>query len=191
MIIQLFPAIVTHDPHLDPLRGRISSICRIVAIASVAWFVWVTGLTLWFWTHRADYVDKSARFYGVDPTTISDSAYLCAGAAAVPGFAATAYFVVALWRLLQGYRDGDIFTIAAAEKLRALGVAGLVATAVDVLTQFTQLATLSLQLLGNVPFWNWLPPTDLLYALLCGFILALAAIFRTAAEIADDHSQIV
>ncbi len=103
----------------------------------------------------------------------------------------SAFLVAMLWRLTRGYLAGEIFTAEAAFRLRAVAFAGFAATIADIVARPAQYALLSTDLLGKVPLYGWLHPQDLLYAIISGFLLGLAVIFRTAAEIAEDNAHIV
>jgi hypothetical protein len=179
------------DPRSDSLRERVRRICQTVRYAALAWFAWTTLLTFWVWLHRAEYLDKSLRFHGIDPAGVSELGYWGGFATMIVDLGAVAWLVSTIWRLMQGYIDGQIFTVAASQKLRAVAVAGFLATAVDIVMRIASVALVSTALLAKLPAWRWLDPQHLLYALICGFLLALAAIFKTAAEIVEDNAQIV
>ena len=173
------------------LQRKIGWICNLVRWAGLIWFVWMLGIFLFVASHRADYLDKGLKFNEIDPASISDSAYVLANAVNFAVYVPTAVVVWRLWGLMQGYLEGDILTIRAADRLRAVALAGLVAVVTDVILPPVSTVLISPLLLSKAPVWQFLRPIDLFYALVCGFLLALSAIFRAAVDIADDNAQIV
>lgn len=179
------------NPSLAALRGRIAWICQAVRIAALAWLLWGVATNVWIRFHRSEYFDKGLRFNEIDPASITDARYWAAFVLIIAVYAAAAFMVYRLWLLMQGYLDGDIFSVEAAGRLRRVALSGFAATAANVILPPLQLALMSTALFSKIPLWRLVAPDNLLYALLCGFFLALSAIFRAAAEIADEHAQFV
>lgn len=173
------------------LQMKIGWICNIIRWAGLIWFIWMFGLFLFLMSHRADYFDKGLKFNQIDPASVSDGTFWLANVGSFLVYVPTAVVVWRLWGLMQGYLQGDILTIRAADRLRSVALAGLFATATDVLLPPLTSALMLPMLLSKTPYWQMVRPTDLFYALVCGFLLALSAIFRAAVEIADDHAQII
>jgi hypothetical protein len=179
------------NPRDAQLRGRIGWICQAVRIAGVVWLLWGTTQALWIWSHRADFIDKSLKIQDVDPATISDFNYWLAFVPVLVAAAADAFMVWRLWLLMRGYLKGDIFSVDASNRLRAVALAGLVATVVAALAPPVQVVLASPALFSKFHIWQLVSPDSLLYALICGFLLALAAIFKAGAEIAEENKQFV
>jgi hypothetical protein len=86
---------------------------------------------------------------------------------------------------------GRVFTVDAALWLRRTGMAGVAAVCVDVLARPTMLSILAGEFVLRSPRGFLLYPQDLLHLIFAAFVLALAHIFKAAAEMAEDHAQIV
>lgn len=185
-----------NDPSLPPasielLQKKIGWICNLVRWAGIIWFLWMLGIFLYVAFHRADFLDKGLKFHEIEPTSISNAHYWLANALNFVVYVPVAVTVWRLWVLMQGYLEGDILTIRAADRLRAVALAGLVAVATDVIVPPISTLLITPQLLSKLPMWQLLRPIDLFYALVCGFLLALSAIFRAAVDIADENAQII
>ncbi len=175
----------------DALRNRIAVACHAIRLAAVVWIVWTLGLVVYVYSDRAGFVAKLAGYYALDPSSFAAGRYWAAFAVVLADWGVSAFLVAMLWRLTRGYLAGEIFTAEAAFRLRAVAFAGFAATIADIVARPAQYALLSTDLLGKVPLYGWLHPQDLLYAIISGFLLGLAVIFRTAAEIAEDNAHIV
>lgn len=179
------------SPSIPELQKKIGWICNLVRWASLIWFLWMLGVFLFMMFHRADYFDKGLKFHQIDPASIPDTTFWLAAAGSLLVYVPTAVVVWRLWGLMQGYLQGDILTVHATDRLRSVALAGLFATAADVVLPPLTNALMLPMLLSKMPWWQMIRPTDLFYALICAFLLALSTIFRAAVEIADDHAQIV
>ncbi|MGD0187542.1 MAG: hypothetical protein ABSC25_20145 [Roseiarcus sp.] len=173
------------------LRNRIAATCHAIRLAAVVWIAWTLGLVVYAYSDRAGFVAKLAGHYGLDPSSFAAGRYWTAFAVVLADWSVSAILVAMLWRLTRGYLAGEIFTAQAAFRLRAVAFAGFAATIADIVARPVQFALLSPDLPSKVPLYGYLNPQDLLYAIISGFLLGLAIIFRTAAEIADDNAQIV
>jgi hypothetical protein len=179
------------SPSIPHLQKKIGWICNLIRWAGLIWFLWMLGVFLFVMSHRAEYFDKGLKFHEIDPASISDATFWLGNAGALLVYVPTAVVVWRLWGLMQGYLQGDILTVPATDRLRSVALAGLFATAADVILPPLTSALMLPMLLSKTPWWQMIRPTDLFYALICGFLLALSAIFRAAAEIVNDHAQIV
>jgi hypothetical protein len=78
---------------------------------------------------------------------------------------------------------------------RKIGVTGVIAVLYMVTWRRASLFIFTIH--GHVPagtvllFGQWVTPVDLMRLLFCLFLIALAHIFKVAAELADDHAGIV
>lgn len=173
------------------LQKKIGWICQAVRLTVLLWLgSSVTALGV-MWTDRAHYFDRTAAYYEIDPASITTSAYWSAAAVAAAKWLLVAWVVRRIWALMQGYLDGDIFTVSAAERLRLVAIAGFVATIGNLIANPIEMAILSTRFFAKVPLWGWVSPDNFLYLFFCGLLLAIAAIFKTAAALAEDHAQIV
>lgn len=146
---------------IPQLRKKIGWICNLVRWAGLIWFVWMLGIFVFIATHRADYLDKGLKFNEIDPASISSAAYMLANAVNFAVYVPTAVVVWRLWGLMQGYLEGDILTIRAADRLRGVALAGLVAVATDVILPPVSTLLITPVLLSKVHVWQLLRPIDL------------------------------
>ena len=183
------------------LRARISWLCHLIRIAAVLWAGWILVLILWNWSRNgpdntAKIAEGLGRALNADLSGLSDTqvASVFAGSLGLWAFSAAISYCV--WRLFGTYLQGRIFTVDAAIWLRRLGITGLTAVLVEVvwrrlflfiLTSHAHVPAATLLVSGPAP----LIPFDLLRILFCLFVVMLGQIFKTAAEMADDHARIV
>lgn len=179
------------DPRLGALHMRIKWLCHAVRIGAVLWFFWGLGLNIWVLSDRR-YATRFARYWEVNPDTISEASYWSAVTFTVlTATFSTLPIVYFVWRLARAYLDGDVFTIGSATLLRNVGIAGFCATLVDVASRPLLFGILSRELLAKVEFYQFVLPQHFLYLFISAFVFALGAILKTAAEIAEDNRQIV
>ena len=179
------------SPRDVKLHSQIGWICQAVRIAAIIWLLWAIAESAWIQTHRANFMDKSLKMHEVDPATISDFNYWMAYIPTVVAISTSAFMVWRLQLLMRGYLEGDIFSVDASDRLRAVALAGFAAAAAGAIARPLQVVLLSPALLTKFQIWQWASPNSLLYAMICGFLLALAAIFRAGAEIAEENRQFV
>jgi hypothetical protein len=178
-----------HEAHVRDLRRRIGWIVHAMrwgAAAYVILDVWTNG---WMMTHRELALAGLAHFAGVRPASLPSGAYLALAAGCIVFPLLAIPVALALWRLLRCYLDGEIFTAGATAKLRRLALIGLAAIAAVAVTN----CAIAAVAVGD-PFvprvlYVALNPNNLLLALFCCFLLLLAAVFKAAAEIADEHKH--
>ncbi|MGO9674732.1 MAG: DUF2975 domain-containing protein [Methylocella sp.] len=174
------------------LRGRIGWICHGVRVAAVVYPVWILWLLAAYWSDPAQVAAGYGHLLKAD---LSGIALWQEGAAFAVDFVVwlfTAGACYAGWRLFSTYLRGRIFTLDAALWLRRLALLGVMAQLIAILTRplISIIVTLHLPQ-GHRVVNIFLQPGDLLTLLLLAILLALAHIFKTAAEIAGEHSQFV
>jgi Protein of unknown function (DUF2975) len=178
------------------LRSRIKWLCRSIQLAALSWSFWVPAWFLWQWLP----IDPG-RLAGVlgyalktDMSGISQTQvewFLALGLVVRIPDLAVAYCI---WRLFGTYLRGRIFTADAAIWMRRVGVSGLVAVAVGVIMRKLGLLVLTSHVhlpISTLLTFQTVVPADLLRVIFSLFVTALALIFKAAAELADDHAQIV
>jgi len=180
------------SPAVEALRARIGLLCRLLRLAAPLYAAWVFALLAMHWSDGADV----ARAYGH---------WLKIDLPEVPVFARAAGFLVHmvvwgpivgacvnLWLLFTGFLAGRVFTVDAALTLRRLALFGLAAEAADIVSRplLSMLVTIHLPP-GARHIGLFFQPNDLLNLMFLGGLLALARVFRVAAEIAEDHAAIV
>lgn len=179
------------DPRLVVLRTRIAWLCHAVRITAVVWFLW--KLTIWalIASEPTAQIGRVARKYEIDPAAISNFSFWSAVGVGMFGAVLSGPLVYFIWRLTRAFLDGRIFTVESAVLLRNTGLAGFVATLAGLATRSLSIVVLSPAVLDKLRFYEWLQPDDFLYFFISAFVFALGAILKTAAEIAEDHRQIV
>src|SRR5262249_8336732 len=104
---------------------------------------------------------------------------------------ASAPVVFCIWRLVGTYLAGRVFTVDAALWLRRTGIAGVAAIMVAVTARTIVASIITGQPVLVPPRGSFVLPQDLLHLIFSVFVLGLAHIFKAAAEMADDHAQII
>jgi hypothetical protein len=174
------------------LRRRIGWMCHLIRLAAAAYAMWILFQVVTHWTNPASVTRGYGAWLKTDLSGMMPW-QLMAGFAVHLGiwcFAAAACYSV--WKLFSGYLAGRIFTLDATLWLRRIGIFGLTAQALDLVTRPLIAIIVSAHLpdgFRTVAFFG--NPMDLLIVLFLGGFIALAEIFRAAAEIAADHEQIV
>lgn len=179
-------------PTVEALRARIGRLCQILRFAAAAYATWVFVALAFHWSDAA----AVARTYGH---------WLHADLGETPAFQRAAGFLIQmvpwgltvgacvnLWLLFSGFLAGRVFTVDAALTLRRLSLFGLAAVAVDMVSRpiLSILVTIHLPP-GSRHIGLFFQPDDLSNLMFLGCLLALGQVFKTAAEIAEDHAAIV
>jgi hypothetical protein len=177
------------------LRARIRWLCHLIRIAALLWAGWtlVNVAHAWYAADPAKLILNRVIIADLSEISRTQMAAFFSGSLVLWAFnAAIAYCV---WQLSGTYLLGRIFTVDAAVWMRRLGVTGLIAVLSRVAWRRADLFILAFH--GHVPaaelllFGQWVTPADLMRLLFCLFLIALAHIFKAAAELADDHAGIV
>ncbi|TLG79280.1 DUF2975 domain-containing protein [Methylocystis sp. B8] len=179
------------DRRLDSLRGRIGWLCQALRFALVVYCLWILFTIVRFWNDEAQIISRFASLK-VDVEGMSVYQRLAAFGLS---FAIWALLVVACyagWRLFSGYLEGRIFTPDASGWLRSLALMGLSAALVDIAARPVMSLILTAHKAAGAHMVSvYLRPEDLSTLMLLATLLALAHVQKTAADIADEHSQIV
>ncbi len=180
------------NERLDTLRQRIGWLCHALRLAAVAYSLWMLTTILRFWTDPLLVESRFQHGLGVDVSGASDMQRL---GASVLSFVVWCLLVAACysgWQLFSTYLAGRIFTPDAATWLRRLALFGLVAALVDIAARpLTSLILTAHKGEGQHIVSVYFRHEDLSTLLLLATLLALAHIQKTAADIADEHSQII
>ncbi len=174
------------------LRARIGTLCRILRLAAPAYAIWVFALLAMHWSDGADV----ARAYGHWlRTELTDVPIVSRAAGFLVHMVVWGLIVgscMNLWLLFSGFLAGRVFTVDTAKCLRRLALFGLAAEAADMISRPILSALVTLHLPpGSRHIGMFFQPNDLLNLMFLGGLLALAHIFKVAAEIAEDHAAIV
>jgi len=164
------------------LRARIAWICQALRLAAVIWVVWEFVFVVIHWSDKAAVVQSYERLFST-VLVVSTARY---------AKAAIVVIAFCLWRLAGTYLAGRVFTVDAALWLRRTGIAGLAGLIVSVIARVVVASIITGQWVPMSPLgFFYILPQDVLHLIFVIFVLALAHIFKAAAEMADDQAQIV
>lgn len=173
------------------LRKKIGWLCQIIRGLGLVWAAWIFYEVVAFWGDRDRALGAYARLFKFDAADVASSHYYLAFGLQLTACALAGGVAWALWRLFSHYLDGDIFTVSAALGLRRLALVGAVALLFDLVERPIIFALITAGHDAS-PVSGWFfHPSDLLNAIFVTFMFSLAYVFKTAAELADDHAQIV
>jgi hypothetical protein len=180
------------------LRARISWLCHLIRIAALLWAGWILVSIVWGWYRGLDapmIAGNLGRFLNADLSGLSNAQVKATFVGALGLWLFDAAIVYCIWRLFGTYLRGRIFTVDAAIWLRRLGITGLAALLAEIV--WRRLVLIILTIHAHVPVATLLLssrpliPFDLLRLLFSLLVVMLGQIFKTAAEMADDHARIV
>jgi hypothetical protein len=173
------------------LRKKIGWLCQLLRVAAVVWSGWILYLVLTFWSDRDKAAHTYAKIFGFEPASLPDFNYFVSFGLELAAWALTAVVALARWRLFSRYLSGEIFTVSAAVELRRLAAIGAAAL---IFSMAQRPIIFHLMIAGHDTGGRHaalIQPNDLLDAIFVTFLFSLAYIFKTAAELADEHAQIV
>jgi hypothetical protein len=182
----------TNGLSLDSLRRRIGWLCRALRLAIVVYAVWMLFVIALFWWDEQKVASHFLHALNVDVSGASAQQRLGAACVSLAIWLLLAAACFSGWRLFSTYLQGRIFTPDAARWLRRLALFGLLAALVDILARpIMSLVLTAHKAAGHHIVSVYLRPEDLSTVLLLATLLALAHIQKTAADIADEHSQFI
>jgi hypothetical protein len=179
------------SPVRADLRGRIGWICQAIRIAALVWIAWIVVVMIMFWSDRATMLANYGRFLGLDLSAVSPVRYAFGFAFALIDCVVVAGVAFCLWQLATTYLAGRVFTVDAALWLRRTGLGAMAAVIVDVICRVAISGIFTGRLVLGPAQGLFITPEDLLYLIVALFLFSLAYVFKAAAELADDHAQIV
>jgi hypothetical protein len=186
------PLSSTPDARLATLRGRIGRLCRALRFAIIAYVLWMLVAIALFWTDEQKVASHFLNALSVDVSGASASQRLGASCVSLVIWLVLAAACFSGWRLFSTYLRGRIFTPDAARWLRRFALFGLIAALVDIAARpIMSLILTAHEAAGRHIVSVYLRPEDLSTVLLLATLLALAHVQKTAADIADEHSQFV
>jgi hypothetical protein len=179
-----------HDDH-PALTRRIAWLCHVIRWSAVLWAAWGTAIPLMIFSSR----DRVAAYYGrllnVDLSNLPMSGHALALLILLVDVALAWLVVAFIWRLFGHYLRADIFSHAAVDAMWRCGWAGVVAVVADIIVRPAFAYVLTQHLSSSERHHFWTAPQDLLHLTVALIVVALAFIFRTGVEIADENRQIV
>ena len=174
------------------LRQRVGLLCQFIRWVALAWIAWALVSVVVVWHDPAEVARIYGRMLKSDIAPLPLVQYVAGLGVILADLAVSAYVAVLVWRLFGHYLAGDIFSFAAVDAMRRLGWVGVAAVVVDLLARPAVTAIITSHLASGARHVGvWAQPNDLLHLLMALFIVALAHVFRTGVEIADDHRLIV
>jgi hypothetical protein len=179
-------------PASPALRRRIGWLCQFVRWGAIAYAAWVLAGIASYWSDPPRVARHWSAWLHADVPAPEPWQQAVGFAIHFALWVAVAAAVWSVWRLFSSYLDGSVFTADAATWLRRVGLFGLAAQLGDMLARplVSAVVTASQPAGARLASVFAQPPDLLNFVFLLGF-LALAHIFKAAAEIAEDHAQIV
>jgi hypothetical protein len=181
------------EPGLVLLRQKIGWICHAVRAMSVAYAVWVLVLLLRFWSSEARVVQGfSSALHAMIPGA-SELQRLAGFSVQMVCWFSLLGTVICVWRLFGGFLQGSILTVDASRRLMLVGVVGALTTGLAVLAEPLLAMIVSAQLASapDLALSRYLNPLALLELTFCAILIALAHVFKVAAELADENRGFV
>jgi len=173
------------------LRVRIAWICQALRLAAVIWVVWEFVFVVIHWSDKAAVVQSYERLFST-VLVVSTARYALAFGVVMVAMAVIVVIAYCLWRLAGTYLAGRVFTVDAALWLRRTGIAGLAGLIVSVIARVVVASIITGRWVPMSPLgFFYILPQDVLHLVFVIFVLALAHIFKAAAEMADDQAQII
>jgi hypothetical protein len=179
---------------LAALRAQIGWLCHLIRAAAAARAIWLLVVLAWYWSDSAAIVQGFGRFLKVDLSGISTAQYALAVAGNLAAWALQAAISFCIWCQFGTYLRGRIFTADAALWMRRVGIAGLAALLFGLVWRHLIVVVMAFHLhlpLRTLLAAPWAGPFDVLQALFCFAVIALAWIYEAAAQMADENAQIV
>jgi Protein of unknown function (DUF2975) len=178
---------------ISTLRHKIGWLCELIRWLMIGYTFWILYLVLEpvAVTGAALTAVTWANYWAIPESSISVREVYFNRAFALLSWASLVVLCYAVWKLMGAYLSGEIFSAAAANCLRLVGVTGLASALVDIAIRPFMLGVMSTEILKQARFLDWVGPVDLMYILIALFVLALGHIQLTAVAISDEHKQFV
>ena len=155
------------------------------------WVVWEFVFVVIHWSDKAAVLRNYERLFST-VLIVSTARYAVAFGVVMVSLAVIVVIAFCLWRLAGTYLAGRVFTVDAALWLRRTAIAGLAGLIVSVIARVVVASIITGRWVPMSPLgFFYIVPQDVLHLIFVIFVLALAHIFKAAAEMADDQAQIV
>jgi hypothetical protein len=179
-------------PSVEALRARIGWLCQVLRFAAFAYAAWVFVLLALHWSNAADVTRAYEHWLKADLVEVPASQRAGGFLVQMVSWGLTSVACWNLWKLFSGFLAGRVFTVDAATTLRRLALAGLTAVAVDMLSRPLLSILVSIHMPpGSRHVGFFFHTNDMLNLMFLGGLVALAQVFKVAAEIAEDNAAIV
>ncbi len=174
------------------LRARIGWLCHLLRLAALAYAVWVFVLIALHWSDGPEATRTYSHWLRATLTEIPPMQRLGGFLVHMVSWGLLVGACVAMWRLFSGFLAGRVFTLDTALTLRCLALFGLASEAADMFGRPILSVLVSLHMPpGQRHLGFFFRTDDLLNLMFLGGLLALAQVFKVAAEIAEDNAAIV
>lgn len=179
-------------PSVEALRARIGWLCQALRFAALAYAAWVFVLLALHWSNADDVTRAYSHWLRADLLEVPAAQRAGGFLVHMIPWGLTVVACWNLWTLFTGFLAGRVFTVDSALTLRRLALAGLAAVAVDMIARPLLSVLVSVHMPpGSRHIGFFLQPNDMLNLMFLGGLLALAQVFKVAAEIAEDAAAIV
>ncbi|MBG0809756.1 DUF2975 domain-containing protein [Methylosinus sp. H3A] len=179
------------DPRLSALRERIGWICQTIRALVIFFAVADLLVILIFWADSGKVERHFRELLQIDVSGASQGQYAAAMALSLVVWVFTAVICFCLWRVFSLYLQGGVFSAEAALWLRRAGVIGLVTIVLDVAMRSAVILAIASHLPAEQNHHGYIRLEDLLNVIFLLMLIAIAHIFKTAAEIAGENAQFV
>ncbi|WP_026191593.1 DUF2975 domain-containing protein [Methylosinus sp. LW4] len=187
----MIDAIALQDPRLSALRARIGWICQTIR-ALVVFFAAADLLAiLTFWADAGKVERHFRELLQIDVSGASQGQYAAATALSLFVWVFVAVICFCLWRVFSLYLEGGVFSAEAALWLRRAGVIGLFTVLLDVAMRSAIILAIASHLPYEQSHHGYIKLEDLLNIIFLLMLIAIAHIFKTAADIAGENAQFV
>lgn len=174
------------------LRARIGWLCHLLRLAALAYAVWVFVLVALHWSDGPEVTRVYSHLLRATLTEVPQGQRLGGFLVQMVSWGLLVGACVAMWRLFSGFLAGRVFTLDAALTLRCVALFGLAAETVDMIGRPLLSVLVSIHMpQGQRHLGFFFQTNDLLNLMFLGGLLALAQVFKVAAEIAEDNAAIV
>lgn len=184
-------AVAFQDPRFSALRARIGWICQTVRALVIVFAGADLLAILTFWADHGKVERHYRELLQIDVSGASQSQYATATALSLFVWVFAAVISFCLWRVFSLYREGGVFSAEAALWLRRAGVIGLFTVLLDVIMRSAIVLAIASHLPPGQNHHGYIRLEDLLNIIFLLMLIAIAHIFKTAADIAGEHAQFV
>lgn len=187
-----FSASPSSPAALNQLRRKIGWLCQFVRFAALAYALWTLYAITTMWLSKTQVAGHYGNWLRADLSGITDWQRLGGYFVHFAVWLLAAACVYSAWRLFSGFLAGRIFTADAAIWMRRAGMFGLAAQIADMFTRPIVTALVSMHLpTGSRMTGISFNQNDLVFLMLLTALVALAHVFKTAAEIAEENEGII
>lgn len=160
--------------------------------SALAYALWTLYAITTLWLSKTRVVGHYGQWLHADLSGISDWQRAAGYLVHVVVWLLVAACVYSAWRLFSGFLAGRIFTTDAAIWMRRAGMFGLAAQIADIVTRPIVSILVSMHLpTGSRMVGISFNQNDLVFLMLLTALVALAHVFKSAAEIAEENEGIV